>query len=159
MSNIYVYSKGEFVNTPLEKLNDKAIIRVYNSRDKDWKDRSDHYLTLLEVFFDDVQLEQLSWHEKINLKFPSIGSFIYLFLNKSESVLFTEQDAQTIIKFIKKHKDKDFAIQCEYGKSRSIAIALFMKKFFKGYIANKDAEEITHYNEFVYNTLKKTYKK
>lgn len=62
--------------------------------------------------------------------------------------------AKEMIDFIKKNNDKDFVIHCEYGKKRSVAVAVFLKNFYGYTITNKTQEEQNNYNEYVYKLLK-----
>ena len=62
-----------------------------------------------------------------------------------------------IVNYIKANKDKDFVIHCEYGRSRSVAVALFLKENLNYTIANKKDNELTKYNDWVLLLLKKNY--
>ena len=47
-------------------------------------------------------------------------------------VLFDEQMANRIDTFAWEHKDRDFAVHCTAGVSRSVAVGMFLKDIFEG---------------------------
>lgn len=152
MSNIFIYSLGEFLNLDNEILLNKAIIRIYNSKAKDWEeDNSEN--NVIKIFFDDIKKFQLKWYEKID--FFWIKNF---FTSKDDSILLSDIDAKKLISFIKKNKEKDFLIHCEFGKSRSVAVGLFIEKYFDGKIINKTKDECLGFNDLVIEKLEKNRK-
>ena len=69
----------------------------------------------------------------------------------------TDIQCNNIINFIKKHTDKIFIFQCDYGKSRSLSTAIFAKE----YILNEhffDHHEKVIRNQSFYNLLIKQFK-
>lgn len=143
MSNIHIYSRGSYENLPLESLEGKAIIRIHNINDKKWYP---HYEDKkLVLFFNDYKLNNLSFLDKIK----GILGLNTLYLNKDIAL--------NIINYIKENKDKDFIIHCEYGRSRSVAIGIFLRDNLGYKIINKKDSELSQYNDWVLYMLKKFY--
>lgn len=148
MSNIYVYNKGEFNQLSLDFLNNKAIIRIHNIKEKDWVNTLE-IKNIINLYFDDINKEQLLWYEKIYWYLPSV-------IQNQWNIKFIKRtQALQIIEFIKNNKNMDFIIHCEFGKSRSVAIAMFIKQFYNGTLRNKEDYECQNYNRLVFNLLKK----
>lgn len=143
MSNIYIYSRGVYENLKPEFLKNKAIIRIHNINDKTWYPSEEKGKLIL--FFNDEKIYNLSLAQRIK---ATIGLRTSC-LNKI--------DALKILEYIKENKDKDFLIHCEYGKSRSVAIGIFLRDFFGYNISNKEENELSHYNDWVLSLLKKFY--
>ena len=143
MSNISIYSRGSYENLSSEFLKDKAIIRIHNINDKQWYPNEEKNKLIL--FFNDEKKSNISFIEK----HKAIFGFETKCLNKPKTM--------KIIDYIKNNKEKDFIIHCEYGKSRSVAIAMFLRDNLGYSIINKKTEELKQYNDWVFFLLKKFY--
>lgn len=147
MSNIYVYSKGEFNQLDINFLNNKAIIRIHNIKEQGWINNPS-IKNLLNLYFDDIRMNQLLWYEKFCY-------FLPLFIQKKIMLKFIKKEqALTLLSFIEDNKNSDFIIHCEFGKSRSVAVAKFIEDFYNGNLKNKTVEECKNYNTLVYDLLK-----
>src|SRR5579875_2449470 len=135
--NVYVYSIGAFEQLPEEFKKNKAIIRMHNSKNEVWYGDSQEEDTIW-LFFDDIHLGSLTFMEKLKT--------IYLGMDSS---LFSVKQAKTALKFINENIDKDFIIHCEYGRSRSVAFAVFLSQRYGYNIANKSQEELKKANTLV----------
>lgn len=159
-THIYVYSRGKFENLSETELTDKAIIRIHNSWDKDWYDNaSNKQNPCIELFFDDLSINNLTWIEKKVANHPQWKKVLkYNPWNKQNPSYPMDLDqAKLLIDFIKTHASRDFIIHCQYGKSRSVAVAVFIKNHFDGIIENKTEEELQHANTWVLEMLNKIY--
>lgn len=143
MLKIYIYSRGDFEALDQNFLKNKAVIRIHNIKDKKWY--PNHEDKKLVLFFEDLKAHQIPLIEKIK---SQLG-----FQTKA----FHKDLAKQTIQYIKNNKDKDFIIHCEYGKSRSVAIALFIQQYYLHTIENKKISELQSYNDWVLNLLKKCY--
>lgn len=143
MSNISIYSRGSYENLSSDFLKDKAIIRIHNINDKQWYPNEEP--NKLVLFFNDEKNNNISLIEK----YKAILGFETKCLNKKKAI--------KIIDYIKNNKEKDFIIHCEYGKSRSVAIAIFLRDNLGYSIINKKPEELKQYNDWVFFLLKKFY--
>mgnify|MGYP003589414328 FL=1 len=141
MKHAFIYSRGKFLELSSDFLKDKAIIRIHNVTDYEWYKQETNQENCLELFFDDLGESQISfldkWIIKLNLKFKTSNNPLNL------------DQAKQIIKFIEKNNGKDFVIHCEYGRSRSVAVALYLKEYFQYEIMNKTKEELSHPNTWV----------
>ena len=71
----------------------------------------------------------------------------------------SDSDAEAVVKFVEKNKDKNFMIHCKAGQSRSQAIIRYVLDFYGGedeWEINKDNPPITP-NQFVLSKLKRSY--
>lgn len=143
MSNIYIYSRGEYQALDESFLNNKAIIRIHNIKDKNWYPHCEE--KKLVLFFEDLKTKQIPIIEKLK---SQLGY---------ETYVFHKNLALKTIEYIKNNHDKDFIIHCEYGKSRSVAIGLFIEKYYLYTIKNKKPNELNSYNDWVFNLLKNYY--
>jgi predicted protein tyrosine phosphatase len=141
--NVFVYSIGAFEQLPEEFKKNKAIIRMHNVKNETWYGDSQEENTIW-LFFDDIHLGSLTFLEK--LKTIHLGM---------DSNLFSVTQAKKSIKFINEHKDKDFIIHCEYGRSRSVAFAIFLNQHYGYNIANKSKEELKKANTLILYLLNK----
>lgn len=141
MSNVYIYSRGAYEN--LSDLRNNAVIRIHNIHDKKWYPNQEENKLIL--FFNDYKTENISFIDKIK---ANLGLETHC-LNKIK--------AKEILNYIKENKGKDFIIHCEYGKSRSVAVAIFLRDNLGYTIINKKEEELKHYNNWVLSMLKKFY--
>lgn len=139
-SSIYIYNRGEFEALAPEALKNKAIIRIHNNKDKEWYNSK--YPNGIELFFEDV--DTLSFIEKIKAQYF-----------EKNMPCFTKSQALDLLNFIKKNKGRDFIIHCQYGKSRSVSVGLFIEKNFKGTIINRIPEELKTPNQWVLELLNK----
>lgn len=156
--HIDVYSRGEYENLAESELKDKAIIRIHNSLDKKWYDYQDS-LTLIQLFFDDLSPDNLSILEKFLAYHPAwkkINQYNPWF-NSEASYPIDLNQAKNLVEFIKKNKDNDFVIHCQYGRSRSVAVALFIKNHFDGIITNRTEKECQAANVWVLTILNDAY--
>lgn len=148
MKNLYVYSRGKFLELSEEFLYDKAIIRIHNIKDIVWYKSSEENPFVLELFFDDLNEEQLGWLDKLLAKLSLSDKF------KRNCKPLTDFQAQLLISFICRHQGKkDFIIHCEYGKSRSVAVGVFIANKFGYKIKNKTTNELNQANSWVLNRL------
>lgn len=143
MSNIYIYSRGSYENLKSEVLENKAIIRIHNINDKKWYPNKEE--NKLVLFFNDYKMHNISLFEKIK----AYLNFETTCLNKATAI--------EILDYINNNKEKDFIIHCEYGRSRSVAIAIFLRDNLGYTIKNKKEEELKHYNDWVLSLLQKFY--
>lgn len=141
MSNVSIYSRGTYEN--LSDLENKAVIRIHNINDKKWYPNQEE--NKLVLFFNDYRTENISFIDKIK---ANLGL---------ETRCLNKIKAKEILKYIKENKGKDFIIHCEYGKSRSVAVAIFLRDNLGYTIINKKEEELKHYNNWVLSMLKKFY--
>lgn len=143
MSNIYIYSRGMYEQLSLNEIKDKAIIRIHNLSDKKWyPEKEDNKLIL---FFNDLKLNNISFIDKIKAQY------------NIETMCFMKKQVKEIKEYIEKNKNKDLIIHCEYGKSRSVAIGIFLRDNLNYIIINKEEKELIKYNDWVLLMLKKFY--
>ncbi len=135
MSHVYVFSRSEFLNLQSDFLKNKKIIQIHNIHDKEWY--PNQIPNGLVFFFEDRHLSEISFLKK----FKAMKSI--------QSTLFTKKDAMTIQQFIAKNQNFDFIIHCEYGKSRSVAIAYFMKTRFGFHVINKEEKDFQFQNSWM----------
>ena len=74
-----------------------------------------------------------------------------------ETMCFMKKQVKEIKEYIEKNKNKDLIIHCEYGKSRSVAIGIFLRDNLNYRIINKEEKELIKYNDWVLLMLKKFY--
>lgn len=156
--HIQIYSRGEYENLGQQELKNKAIIRIHNTVDKKWYASQDSS-TLIQLFFDDLSPDSLSESEKF-LAYHPLWKKIYQYnpwFNHDVSCPIDLNQAKAVVEFIKKNKDNDFIIHCEYGKSRSVAVALFIKNHFDAIIVNKTEKECQAANAWVLTILNHVY--
>lgn len=143
MSKIYIYSRGDYEALDKSFLENKAIIRIHNIKDKNWYPHFEE--KKLVLFFEDLKSHQIPITEKIKSKLGFTTKAFHKIL------------ALKTIEYINTHKNKDFIIHCEYGKSRSVAIALFIQTYYSHSIENKKNSDLQYYNDWVIKLLKKFY--
>ncbi len=159
--NIYIYSRGEFLNLDSAFLQGKAIISIKNSDDAfDYSIKSKNLCSsspkMLQAIFDDVEIDYAPRLDKLEYMYPSLSFLIKNFKekNKRSVCYFANHHAGQIIDYIKAHKLSDFIIHCEYGKSRSVTVGKFIADYFRidtGYRSNR---ELAVKNRLVYRVLK-----
>ncbi len=87
---------------------------------------------VLRLVFDDITHEEA--RDRLELP-PLPDDELELLLAKYNTILFTDEMAQTTARFILNHAphtDK-FICQCEFGQSRSAAVAAAIAEFFGGH--------------------------
>lgn len=143
MSNIYIYSRGLYEELNSSDLEGKAVIRIHNLTDKKWySEEEDGKLVL---FFNDLKLNNISFIDKIKSQYDF------------ETTCFMKKHVQQIKKYINENKEKDLIIHCEYGKSRSVAISIYLRDYLNYKIINKEEKDLKKYNDWVLLMLKKFY--
>lgn len=135
MARVWVYNRFEFASLMPNFVQDKKIIRFHNFKDKGWYPQQED--NALVFFFDDVGFSQLTWIERIKSSFLTNQPFC------------TKDDIEKIKDFVAKHRDDDFIVHCEYGKSRSVAFAVFLKEKYGYQIMNKKEEELKCANNWM----------
>lgn len=142
MKQIYIYSRGEFEQLPKEFKQDKAIIRIHNINDKEfYPEKEDGAIVL---FFNDVVPRKGMLNNILRL--TGLTQPIHE-LNKKQ--------AREILSYIYQNRNKDFVIHCEYGRSRSVAVGLFIEDIFGYLINNKKVKDRKFANQHVVNMLHK----
>lgn len=142
MLKVYVFSRGEYISLSEDFLIDKANIRIHNVRDKDWYDSE--VKNGIVMFFNDLRIQDLSFLDRVKAQYLK-GDYKY----------FTKKNCLEILNFIKSNKNKDIAVHCEYGKSRSVAIALYLKKKFNYEVMNKTEKELEKANDWMLRLMEK----
>jgi predicted protein tyrosine phosphatase len=159
-THISVYSRGSFENLPEAQLANKAIIRIHNSWDKNWYNHENNRENqCIQLFFDDLSINNLTWAEKYMAYHPQWKKILkyYPWSKQNSSYPLDLNQAKLLIDFIKMHVSHDFIIHCQYGRSRSVAVAVFIKNHFDGIIENKTEQELQHANTWVLEMLNKIY--
>lgn len=160
MKQVYVYSNGEYESLDKEFLEGKAIIRIHNVSNKNFYPH--HIDNGLVLFFNDIKKSDLKLSEKFILNKTLLLSNLMLQLkyngDKNKIDFFTYEQAKIITKFIYENKSKDFVIHCEFGKSRSMALAKFLNKYYDHNFGNRTVEDLKLVNDLVWEVLDKTYK-
>lgn len=72
-------------------------------------------------------------------------------------VLFDEEMAKRIDTFAWEHKDKDFAVHCAAGISRSVAVGVFLKEIFEGDLHLHAIHTTAAANSLIHRTLMRKY--
>lgn len=141
--NIHIFNRGDFEALEPTFLKDKAIIRIHDVTDKEWYNSK--YPCGIELFFNDLRKSNLSFFEKLKANY----------LKNINATYFTKLQAEQLNNFINKNKNKDFIIHCQYGRSRSVGVAVFMVKNYNAIITNKTKEELKKANDWVIEMLEK----
>ena len=118
-----------------------AYISICGTIDSGEKHKLDpDFFNVLNLDFDDIGEEEIPW-----------GNYVLKGISDS--------DAEAVVKFIEKNKDKNFMIHCRAGQSRSQAIIRYVLDFYGGedeWEINKDNPPITP-NQFVLSKFKRSY--
>ena len=140
MSKVFVYSRGEY-NSLGSSVRNRPTIRIHNIADRNFYP---HYEEdKLVLFFNDEKIMNLSlWR-----MFKSFWNLEDRCLNKKMTI--------EILDYLRKNKGKDIIVHCEYGQSRSVAVAMFLRDYYGYSIVNKKEEELTKYNDWVLMLLKR----
>jgi predicted protein tyrosine phosphatase len=77
--------------------------------------------------------------------------------NFGRVVLFDEEIAAQIDAFAWEHKDKNFAVHCAAGVSRSVAVGMFLKEIFEGDLHLHAIHTTAAANSLVHRTLMRKY--
>lgn len=140
MSKVFVYSRGEY-NSLGASVRNRPTIRIHNIADRNFYPHSEE--GKLVLFFNDEKIMNLSlWR-----MFKSFFNLDNRCLNKKMTL--------EILEYLKKNEGKDIIVHCEYGQSRSVAVAMFLRDYYGYSIINKKEEELTKYNDWVLLLLKR----
>ena len=94
--------------------------------------------------------------ESTRLLTPKDCNFIVMQVKDDEKD-FTKAQAEYIVKFVKKHKDKQFVVHCFAGLSRSAAVALWIEEYLVTLGAKTQVSPLLRgykvYNRHIYNML------
>ena len=146
MNKILVYSKKEFniiceINniddTNVENIDKTAFISINNSKnDKSYFQKEHNNVLILE--FDDISEEE--------------------YKKNNDLKLFSEKDAEKIIKFIDNNLNKDILIHCTAGISRSQAVFRFLTDYYPNFQKDGRWDNPCLYpNQYVLLVLKKVF--
>lgn len=134
MNIIKTYSKGGISNIQLDKEKD-ILISIQDFTNK--KLKKEFNSKSLDLYFDDINdstLNRLQVFAANRIsKDKHISKYSFLFGKGWPIMPFTPYHASLIIDFIEntpRPYEKNWHIHCEYGRSRSVAIAMFMKILF-----------------------------
>lgn len=134
MKKIITYTKGGIKDAKLEPKTD-VIISLTDYANKPVLFSSE--FRTLSLSFDDVNDDTLSKTEQFVAnrltKEKHISRFSFIFNEGWPVMPFTPYHAKEIIRFIEETGssfEKNWHIHCEYGRSRSVAIALFLSQMF-----------------------------
>lgn len=142
MKKAYIYSIGEFNGLSEEFKKDKAIIRIHDISNKDFYPKEED--GALVLFFNDVVprkgcinklLYEIGFHEPIHEM--------------------SKEQAIKLLGFIYENRNKEFIIHCVYGRSRSVAVGVFLEEAYNFLIDNKSVKERAHANKHVVKLLHK----
>ncbi len=78
-------------------------------------------------------------------------------INGQPIIMFDEEMAARVDAFAWEHKDKDFAVHCAAGVSRSVAVGLFLKEIFKGDLHLHAIHTTAAANSLVHRILMRKY--
>jgi len=84
------------------------------------------------------RLDELSCKDYISLCFQDIA------YEKGEYNRFTDKQADEVLSFVDKHKDKNFLVHCDAGISRSGAVGTFVCRYLK-----KDEKIFSSMNPYI----------
>lgn len=125
---VEVYSKGEVQSMPEDYFIDKKFISINNTFENFIPEVNvAEKLLLLFNDLDDCQLS--SWEYFVFEYSEPVGRMVEKMLKQKNSyygIPFLPSQAKKIIDFLDSN-DKDVVIHCEYGRSRSHSVALFLE--------------------------------
>lgn len=134
MSKIFTYKKGGIVGLSFNPDKD-VIISITDFANKPLQIQDD--IRILALKFDDINDRSLSITERLianNLRSNyMISKFLFVFNEGWPILPFTPYHAKSIIDFIistPRSFEKNWHIHCEYGRSRSVSVALFLSNMF-----------------------------
>lgn len=141
--NIIILSRNQIEEIAIYPFPANTALISVRDTDADAPKLQHKPLWLLQLVFDDISLDELDAYKE------------------KEYTLFNEQTAQQIADFIICHKDKAKTIicQCEYGQSRSAAIAAALAEFFWKSGINIFADERYFPNKLVFRLTLQALKK
>lgn len=141
--NIIILSRNQIEEIAISPFPANTALISVRDTDADAPKLQHKPLWLLQLVFDDISLDELDAYKE------------------KEYTLFNEQTAQQIADFIICHKDKAKTIicQCEYGQSRSAAIAAALAEFFWKSGINIFADERYFPNKLVFRLTLQALKK
>ena len=157
---IITHTKGGVVNTRLDPDTD-VVISIVDSSNKHPIFNPD--LTLLLVEFDDVYDDALGSFERCisnNVKSEfALSMYARLFRSVWPCIPFTPYHARLIVdfaRFASRGHEKNWHIHCEYGRSRSVSVAMFLTFLFPKHelVLQRD---VARPNPRVYRILCKEY--
>lgn len=135
---------------------DIAIISINNGSDTRPANEC-HLCTgdnVLNLDFDDV--------DPVALNFPSDATEGSYQTNTGETVnlqFFTDEQAQTAVDFIEKHKDRNFYVHCSAGVSRSQAFIRYINTVYDELWYRNPKNPCVHPNGFVLQKLMQCWRK
>ena len=137
---INVYSRQQIL--ALEPQPDTAVISISGPNDpapfgKGWG-------PMLRVKFHDIVI-------------PRAEMPVMVEIDGGPVVLFDEEMAAQIDAFAWEHKDKNFAVHCAAGVSRSVAVGLFLQDVFEGELKLHAIHTTAAANSLVHRTLMRKY--
>lgn len=153
MKTVTINIRSKIMNQLESYGDDTAVIVMHNARDESW--------------YDDVKLPNVAFfyfNDELPIKKGFISQILTFFVKEEPQNIMTEQDAQKMIKFIRKNKEKDFVVGCEYGRGRSVAVARFLQEFYDYEVFNLpedmgEREDVVNGNAWVSYLLRKVNKK
>lgn len=147
---IKVMSKGEIQNKIIP--NSVVIINYYDFLGFSLFKTQNHSLVKNEsiIYLNDKKQILSICADDININVISTGAQPISYLS--------EVQAEQIVDFIIKHKDKTIVFQCDYGKSRSLSTAVFAKDYILKEHDFSHKENVVR-NQSFYNLLLEIYNK
>jgi predicted protein tyrosine phosphatase len=137
---IDVYSRQQILK--LDPQPDVAVISISGPADP--TPLKEGWGPLLRVEFHDVVIPRAEMPVMVD---PNFGRV----------VLFDEEIAEQIDAFAWEHKDKNFAVHCAAGVSRSVAVGMFLKEIFEGDLHLHAIHTTAAANSLVHRTLMRKY--
>jgi predicted protein tyrosine phosphatase len=137
---IDVYSRQQILK--LDPQPNTAVISISGPADP--APLKEGWGPLLRVEFHDVVIPRAEMPVMVD---PNFGRV----------VLFDEEIAEQIDAFAWEHKDKNFAVHCAAGVSRSVAVGLFLKEIFEGDLHLHAIHTTAAANSLVHRTLMRKY--
>lgn len=128
MNRVTVLNRGELLEEFDDLDENFAVIIMHNSKDKEWYNEKTPNCEIF--YFDDV----------IPVKKNIITQILTIFEKEEPQGYMSEEDAQRMVRFIKKNIGKDFVVSCEYGKGRSVAVARLLERKYDYLIMNLPEE-------------------
>lgn len=89
------------------------------------------------------------WGDVIELEFDDVDRLMH------GCIRFDANRAKKLIEFIEKNKDRDFAVHCDAGISRSPAVGMFISEKYGHDLEMHSYLNTEHHNKWVLKILKK----